>query len=306
MNEREPQCETPLSLPEDLVHEGEEWIRERIPHEMKEQFKTYLQNAYIGGLQIFETHRKEAWEQIEQNGGFERFARYYDDYCNGVYCQNGKLLAASDLLTRTYDVQTLTPDVGMSFEAQQEFAVYMSFGGTGLGIKPENALEADARDFTGPDLKTYFDQNFYPEDILVSEAILSSFDSRYGLVRDVREQHYSVSASTWNAKLRPEFGGDPDDPGRKVTDMMFTATGEVPHPRKEWKTCKGMKTFMDRYGGIQSEGEAIEKLKRFNELMSYCYQQTFGEDLYTDKSSFAPQDQLPSGMPAFTKRSEFE
>lgn len=268
--------------PEDLIEKGETWARAQFLFENRNSINYFLEGAFRGGLRIFDVHRGEMRERIEENGGLDRFEYVYmGNPLNAVLCKNGRRILASDLLCRQFEVQDLPPGDHLPEGAQQKFAILMSFGGPSLGVdKAENALEVDSKEMNAPDFELLFNPEFYPEEVAVSEVVMTTFNPiNSGKKEDAQEKHYSVRAQTWNARLRPDFGGDPDEPGLNVTDFIFTATGTLMNPRKEWDTYQGMKTFVDRYGSIKDEQEAAIKLLRFHELIRYCHREAVGEDL---------------------------
>lgn len=266
---------------EDLIEKGEAWARGQFLFENRNSINYFLEGAFRGGQRIFDVHRGEMQDEIEDNGGLERVEYVYrGDYLNAVLCKNGKSILASDLFCRRFEVQDLPPGDSLPAGAQQKFAILMSYGGPSLGVKSEAVVEADRSEFNRPNLELFFDPEFYPEETAVTEVVMTTFNSS-GSDRkeDFQERHYSVFAETWNARLRPDFGGHTDDPGLSVTDLIFTATGTLTDPWQKWETYQGMKTFVDRYGSITDKEEAAAKLLRFHELIRYCHREVAGEDL---------------------------
>lgn len=281
--------ETP-NVPEGLAEQGVVWARDRFIEKKGKEIEPYLKSSFVACLAIFQTHRKHLAELIEQEGGITKITLrdYLNNALNAIICESGKVIFSADILHTLVLSRSLTLPQEVHPGIKQRYEINIAYGGTNIGINPEDWEIADRTVLEARNpLRTFFNPDFFPQDISLEERVITWFEKDSKKILATRDS-FSLSASIWNAKLREEFAPNPyfdpqayrvwkDESPVRAVNMIFTAS--KPGPSTDGVYDKEMFTYINRHGCINDPYEAMKKLKRFHELLQYSYQKVVGSEL---------------------------
>ena len=273
--------------PLELIDKGMDWASARYIESNREAIKVFLKKAFGGGLDIFQTHRINMVRRIADAGGVESFSYVsllgeMTGGVNAIRCRNGNTIYSSELLSTPVLDRILPLPDDTPPGIKQHYKIDVLYGGDGIGTKSEEAEETNNKLLMAPKfLERFFNPNFFVNEIGVRESVVTTIeDESWGQQRKVELEHYSVFASTWEAKLREEFVSPFENPQAyqawrdippvTVVDMIFTATS----PAGE------MFSYVGRPAGSIKKGlEAWVKLRRFYDLLCFCHREIVGAEL---------------------------
>jgi len=282
--------------PEELVAEGREWARRQLMSEQGDAMERHLQGLFASGIEIFRMHQHTILARIEKAGGVARIREvtFNGNGLNGVECNNGEIIYASDILQTSVlsqDIpvpedfkatiqaseywnaecvdgvpvvtQVKTPET--EEKVTQAYKINMLYSGREIyhqGIEALTGFRPSQIDLTPGALIRCLDPEFYPTEIGIEELVTT----RYISWQDEARRLFSLDAKIW----QPSFEGR--NVGHPLANMVFTAIRKV--RGEDVQLHRSMFSYISDHGHV-AHGVTIDETKaqltRFYELLTYAH-----------------------------------